>query len=290
MIFLAGGAAFPMDKQNANWLLYEQGNALVDQNEFGQALKLYQEAIKGAGIFPEAEMAVGDVYLEEGEYDLALSQYEKAYTIRKSFYIPDMQYTVLYKMASIYEKMDLYRKMEDSLNLILKDDAHYVETATYKLRTQIEKVYAEKGLDRVLFLYGLEESFASKAHSRLGWFYYRTGRYSLSISQLLFSIICRTTQMKTYLNEKDPEFQFTTVTDLLQKIDDDQELGRYADETGFFSDLYYLAGSMYASGLPLNAKTIWRMISKCNTAGTYKDLSARQFSKPWLEALIRVDK
>jgi hypothetical protein len=290
ILLLVTFAAFSVDTQNANWLLYEQGNALMDQREFGRALKLYQEAIKKAGIFPEAELGIGDIYLEEGEIELAIAQYEKAYTIRKSFYIPEMQYTVQYKMASIYEKTEQYKQMEDSLNLIIQDDSHFIETSTYKLRTQIDRIYADKGLDRVLLLYGFDDSFASKAHSRLGWFYYRTGRYSPAISHLLFSLIYRSSQIKTFIKERDPEFQYSTVSDLLQRIDGNQELKRYTDESGFFSDLYYLAGSTYANGLPADAKAIWKLISKTVAAGKYKDLSARQLKKPSLEPLLNLDR
>jgi hypothetical protein len=282
--------AFAVDTQNANWLLYEQGNALMDQREYGRALKLFQEAVKAAGIFPEAELAIGDVYLEEGEIELALSQYEKAYNIRKSFYIPQMQYTALYKIADVYEKTDRYKKMEDSLDLIVQDDKHFMETASYRLRTQIEKTYAEKGLDRVLVLYSFDDSFASKAHSRLGWFYYRSGRYPLASSHLLFSLINRVAQIKSFLIERDADYQFGTFSDLLRRVDTSQELMRYAEETGLYADIYYLAGSTYASGFPKNARVMWKMVSEHASAGKYRDLSARQAAKPWLEPLLSPDR
>ena len=41
------------------------------REEYGEALQQYKNAIASAGIFPEAEMAIGDVYREEGELDLA---------------------------------------------------------------------------------------------------------------------------------------------------------------------------------------------------------------------------
>jgi tetratricopeptide (TPR) repeat protein len=91
------------DKQSQNWLLFEQGNAFMSMKEFGKALQYYKDAISAAGIFPEAEMAIGDVYFEEGEFDLAAGQYQKAYNQRKGFYISDSQYDVLYKFARLYE-------------------------------------------------------------------------------------------------------------------------------------------------------------------------------------------
>ena len=97
---LVGFPGFGQGQQRpASWLSFEEGNALVSQREFGKALEQYKNAIASAGTFPEAEMAIGDVYREEGELDLARKQYEKAYNMRSSFYIPDSKYDVLYKLT-----------------------------------------------------------------------------------------------------------------------------------------------------------------------------------------------
>ena len=53
--------------RSEDWILYEQGNAMVAQHEYGKALQLYKEAIAAAGIFPEAEVGIGDIFFEEGE-------------------------------------------------------------------------------------------------------------------------------------------------------------------------------------------------------------------------------
>lgn len=79
---LAPAAVLAVSTASENWSLFEQGNAAMAQREFGKALSLYKEAILKAGIFPEAEVAVGDVYAEEGESTLALAQYEKAYNVK----------------------------------------------------------------------------------------------------------------------------------------------------------------------------------------------------------------
>jgi len=276
------------DKQNSYWLLFEQGNAAMDAKEFGQALKLYQEAILQAGIFPEAEMAIGEVYLEEGETALAIAQYEKAYTIMNAFYIPEMQYDVLYKLAHIYETQELYKKMEDALIQITNDDSHFVESTTLKLRTQIEKNFLEKGLDRVLVLYAFEDSFSAAAHSKLGWFYYRTGRFSQSVPHLLYSIIYRATRMEQYLKERDVDFQFSSLQDLLEIVDKNQDLRKYAEESGFYADLYYIAAATFANGYPQSSSVLWKLISGFPAAGKYQELSKSQLKSPRIEPLLNI--
>ncbi len=279
--------AYAQDRSNSNWLLFEQGNAAQSQREFGKALQLYKAAISNQGIFPEAEEALGDVYLEEGEADLAQAQYEKAYELRKSFYIPDEQYKVLYKLANLFEMQSLYKRMEDALSLIIVDDKRFLDSTNIRLRSQVEKNFLEKGIDRVLVLYNFEDSPSAAAHAKLGWFYYRTGRFAPAMSQLLYSVIYRASQVERSIREGDAEWQFTTLTDMLRVAEARKELREYMSETGLQRDLYYLAGSMFANGYPEHAKGLWRAIMQSPSAGQYRDLSRRQMKSPFIEPLLR---
>jgi tetratricopeptide (TPR) repeat protein len=269
-----------------NWLLYERGNAALAQGEFGTALSLYKQAILRAGIFPEAEMQLGDIYIEEGEPDLAIAQYDKAYNERKSFTVPDMQYDVLYKTARVYESLEQYKAMEDKLNLIVQDDRQFAESETFRMRSQIVKNFYDKGLDRVLVLYTFGQSFAAPAHSTLGWFYYRTGRYDPSVSHLLYATIYRVSQMVRFLHDRDVDYAFTSLGDFLASVAASRELAAFARETGFYRDLYYLAGSGYATGAAQVARSVWTTLAASAEAGTYQDLARRQLKSPFLEPLL----
>jgi tetratricopeptide (TPR) repeat protein len=277
---------FGQDKQSQNWLLFEQGNASIAMKEFGKALQYYKDAIAAAGIFPEAEMAVGDVYFEEGEFDLAASQYQKAYNERKGFYISDSQYDVLYKLARLHESQEMYKLMEDDLSAIVGDDKHFTETATSHLRTQIDKNYLDKGLDHVLLLYRFESSFSVHAHSKLGWFYYRTGRFAQSISHFLYSVIYDVSEFNSSLRERDINYEFISLKDVLNAVEKSNELQRFANEVDFYKDLYYLAGSTFAAGYPQHALDLWSLISRSPGSGKYQDLSRRQFNSPRTEPLL----
>jgi tetratricopeptide (TPR) repeat protein len=283
---LLGWSVFGQDKQSQNWLLFEQGNALMGSKEFGQALQYYKEAINAAGIFPEAEMAIGDVYFEEGELDLALSQYKKAYNQRKGFYISNSQYDVLYRMARLYESKELYKLMEDTLVSIIGDDRHFVETATSRLRTQVEKNYVDKGLDHVLLLYRFVPSFAMKAHSKLGWFYYRTGRFSQSVSHLLYSVTYGVSEINAYLRERDVNYEFSSLQDVLAEVEKSPELQSFVGEVDLYKDLYYLAGATFADGYPQHALDLWSLISKFPSGGMYQGLSRQQLKSPRIEPLL----
>jgi len=290
MLLLASAGAVSADQPNRFWLMYEQGNAAASQKEFGQALQLYKAAIQGAGIFPEAEAAIGDIYLEEGEAALAQRQYEKAYGLKSSFDVPEMQYQVLYKLANLFEMQQQYKQMEDTLGRVTADDRHFQDTSAQHVRGQVEKILVEKGLDRVLVLYTYEDTFSAAAHSKLGWFYYRTGRYGPAVSQLLFSIIYRASEIKQAMLERDVDYQFSTVADMLAAVDRNADLTSYAVSAGLYKDLYYLAGAMFANGFPRQATNLWKALATVSAAGEYRDLSVRQLKKPFVEPLLTVTK
>jgi tetratricopeptide (TPR) repeat protein len=280
--------AFGVTTQSKSWLLYEQGNAAIARKEFGEALRLYKDAVAAAGVFPEAELAIGDVYLEEGEFDLAKSQYEKAYNQRKAFFIDDSKYDVLYKLAHLYEGQELYKLMEDRLLAIVADDKHFAETAQLRLRTQVEKNYFERGIDHVLVLYSFKDAFAADAHSKLGWFYYRTGRYSQSISHLLYSVLNRSAQINNFLQERDVDSHVSGLHDLISEVEKSRELSEYAHSIELYKDLYYLASATFAAGYRQNSLGLWKLLSSSPSAGQFQSLSLKQLKSPWIEPLIGV--
>jgi hypothetical protein len=274
------------DTLSQSWYSYEQGNAAFSRKEYGEALKSYKDAIGAAGIFPEAEMGLGDVYLAEGEYELARGEYEKAYSYKSSFYVPATKYVLLYKMAHLFQTQELYKLMEDRLGEVVADDRHFAETSTQRMRTQVEKNYLAKGLDRVLELYTFSDPFALDAHSTLGWFYYRTGRYTQAFSHLLYAVITRVSQVNESLKESDVDYQFTSLSDTLAAVTVDKELAGFIADSDFFKDLYYLAGSAFASGYPEHAVSLWKMIAGQSAAGTWQAKARAQLKKPVIEPLI----
>jgi len=269
----------------SDWILYERANAMVAQREFGQALQLYKEAVSSAGIFPEAEIGIGNVYFEEGEFDLARAQYEKAYSLRSGFRIAETQYEALYRLADLFQSKEMYREMEDSLLKIEADDKKFSDPESARVRSQIAKNYVEKGIDHTLFLYQFTVPFAQAAHSRLGWFYYRTGRYDQAIQELLYAVIYGSTEMNGALRNLDIEYQFTTLSDMLDAVPNHKELSGFASTSDFFLNLYYLAASSYAAGYPTHATQIWRMLAASRISGKYAALSARQLKAPWIEKI-----
>lgn len=283
-------AAFVADAQGGApaeaWLLYEEGNRLYEQREYGLALQRYKDAVARAGILPEAEAAIGDVYRVEGELTLALSQYEKAYNHRNSLAVPEQRYEILYRRAAVYRDQELYKLMEDTLVKILEDDINWSGGKNQRLRTQVEANFYARGLDQVFRLYRFKPSFAARAHSDLGWFYYRTGRFPQAALHSLYAVIYSGSEIARFQKERDVEWEFDTFSALLGAADGNRELSRFTAQSGLAKDLYYLAGSTWAGMYPKLATSLWSMLAIPNFAGEYAELSKRQLKKPWIEPYL----
>lgn len=274
------------DKAASAWLLYEEGNALYEQREFGKALQRYKDAIALTGTLPEAEAGIGDVYREEGELGLALAQYQKALNHRNTLQVAETRYEIQYRIASVYRDQELYKLMEDTLLAVAADDPNWGKGTGSRLRAQVGALYFSKGMDQVLRLYRFADSFAARAHAELGWFYYRTGRFPQAVSHLLYAVIPAASELARWHRERDVEWEFSSFDSLLRSSSGSRELQEYAQTSGLFRNTYYLACATWASMYPKLATALWRLLGQLEPAGEYAELSRRQVKAPWVEPYL----
>jgi hypothetical protein len=291
-------AALPVAAQQDRfaeaWLLYEQGKVLLEdprKPEVGEALLKFREAIDRRGAdFPEAEMAIGDVYRSEGAYALAQQQYEKAYSERAGFDTPDRKYEVLYKLADLFKVQDRYYDMERQLNTILESQPYYSEASLPRLQDAFLQTFEAKGLDQVLRLYRMEKvSFALQAHAELGWFYYRTGRFDpQSILHSLFALDIAVTESMLELRRINPEYVYSTLEDFLAQAALRDNVRQFLQDSGFYRTLYYLGAATYAASHPALASSLWKILASVDpaVAGEYPLLARRQLQAPWVEPYL----
>lgn len=261
---------------------------MLEQNNAGEAMDLFQQALnRKRGIYPEAEIAIGDIFnREESEYDLALLHYKRALKYKSAFLIPDNIYTVLYRIATIHRINEDYQLMQARLNDILKDSDFYTSSRYSHLRSSILSSYTNNGIDHLLKLYRFKEDFALEAFSSLGWFYYRTGRNRLSILNYLFTIISTVSESVEELRIHDPDYEFSNLLSFIKASSRIENISDFLKRTDFFKSLYYLACATYAHGYKDLAISIYNIIVKSGYKGKYRELSIRQIRKPWIESYI----
>ena len=271
------------------WILLERGRVEYSNGEYGKALEHFKSAIESAGIFPEAEVAIGDVFWESGEVELAEMQYKKAYISRNSLYVLDEKYAILYKLAHVYESTERYRQYEDVLVQLLADDLYFAQSEDSGIRDAIVGTYLDRGLDQLVVLYRVSESFASEAYWQLGWLYYRTGRFVESAGSLLFGLLPALTEAIHELQRYDPDYRYGDVTSFLADAYFRQSTREYLEAIGVFERLYYLGCATYAAGYATQAVLVWESIAASAYSGRFGELSAKQARSPWVEPLLGQD-
>lgn len=274
------------------WVLYEQGRARQedrDKPEPGEALYLYRQAIERAGIFPEAEMAIGEIFFREGAYALAEEQFKKALATSPAFLIPEQKYLVRYRLADLYELQERYSEMEKQLLAILVDQSQWVQTSPLQLTDVIGQTYLRRGIDQVFTIYRMNDSaFATAAHAKLGWMTYRAGRFDVSITHSLFALDIVVSEAVREIRRTVPDFEYSTLEKFAATALPRPAVRTYLKESAFSEMLYYLATATHAGGRTQRAREVWSSIAALDPelSGRYAELSRRQLRSPWVDPYL----
>ncbi|MDR1507545.1 MAG: hypothetical protein LBI67_10640 [Treponema sp.] len=252
-------------------------------NSAQKALDVFERLKK----YPEAEYWIGEVYRLEGEYGIALAQYQKAYDQRDSFSGPGFDIDVLYKIADILRLRGDYTGMEKRLNEILSSDVSWNEESLAR-STMVNSV-VNGGLDRFLVLYRSEKPALEKAHRLLGFHYYSSNRQSLAVQHLLFSFLIQNTVVIEALKKQRYDYRFTTLGTLLTDIgesggDTRRALEQYMAESDYYRVLYYLGNSFYGNGRTAAARGIWSFLAERGPSA-WSGRARNQLSRPVLDGV-----
>jgi tetratricopeptide (TPR) repeat protein len=294
LLFLAAGLYAQSPPPPDAWVLLEQAQTLIaDDSRMGEALDLLRRAIEAAGNFPEAEMAVAEIYFREGALALAEERLRKALDHRESLRVPEDRFAILYRLAEIYEIQKRYYEMEKALLAITGEQQEFAETVeAQRFRNAFLAAYLSRGLDHLLRLYRQEDaSFALRAHAKLGWFYYRTGRFDPgSILHSLAALDIIITEGVREIRQVDPTFEFKNLGDFVEVALKRENLRSFLAESGFFSIAYYLGTADHPAGYLTRAREIWKLLAglrlEPQLLGSFGELSRRQLKKPWVDPYI----
>ena len=285
------------DDQESSWILLEKAKSLIAEpggQRMGEALELLRKAIEEQSIFPEAEIAIGEIYFRENALELAKVQLVKALQqeYRSQLRIPEEAYAALYRLAEINERQGEYGSMENRLLEVLNGHPVYARPESQRLRTAMVNAYLVRGLDQVFRLYRLENAgFALSAYSKLGWFYYRWGRFEpASIMHSLFALDIMITESVAEIRRSSPLYEFKTLGDFLDVAMERENVRDYLMSGGFFRAAYYLAAATYAAGHPSRASETFRLLAgsraPAEDMGPYRDLARKQLKSPFVEPYL----
>jgi tetratricopeptide (TPR) repeat protein len=253
--------------------------------------------------YPEAEQWIGEVYFVEGEFGLALTQFQKALTLRQLMENPGSATDILYKIASIRRTQQEYNEMERVMLSILASDllwfgsgaANTTPSATSSsepspsyARQAMTRILENNGIDRFLSLYRYTSVETLAAHRQLGYYYYVSGRHSRAQEHLMFAFLIQNTVIINEIIRHRFDFAFTTLEALIAEINRSPVLFDYAEKNEYYKTAYYLGASLYGNGKTETARGIWNSVSRESLAGEWQARAISQLRSPHVERTLEM--
>ena len=121
--------------QEPPWVYKGRGDRYYKNGEIGKAIVEYKKALSNSrdlqetsikkNIYPEVNIKLAEIYIDEGLYDLALFEIGIAENQKKYLQIPDLIYNILYIKAEILFKQKKYNKSIEVYGEIIKKDENW---------------------------------------------------------------------------------------------------------------------------------------------------------------------
>jgi len=273
----------------------DAGNALkelfyrVPRDNFNNSIAAVLKAFDPLKDYPEAEYWIGETYLVEGELQLALTQFRKAYSLRNHLENADFATELLYKIASINRIRQEYTEMERVLQSILNTDPMWIGgggNATSYARAAMSRTLENDDINRFLSLYRHRDGYTVQAHRILGYYYYGTGRFSRAQEHFMFSFLIQNTiiidEIKRYrfdFGSPSGKPEKPLLEQIAAEIKANPILSEYAAKNDYFRNAYYLGSSLYSNGKTQPAKIIWNFLAS-QDAGEWQVRSITQLRNP----------
>jgi tetratricopeptide (TPR) repeat protein len=116
-------------QEEPEWVYKGRGDRYLKAGEPGKAIVEYKKAlISDSGskrAYPEVNMKLAEIYLEEKLYDLALSYIESAQEEEQYLQIPDMIYDIRSIKAEIYARQGKYLDVVSVYENIIQEDSNW---------------------------------------------------------------------------------------------------------------------------------------------------------------------
>jgi tetratricopeptide (TPR) repeat protein len=236
-------------------------------SRIGDSLSALRAAAASMRHYPEAEYALGRIFLTEGEFDLAEIQFRRALDMGESLDVPSDRYAMLDALAELYRARGKTRDFELALREVA-DEATLFSKKQDGLRNAMERTLSRDGFDKFMLLYRVEESFARAACSKLGRLYLEAGR-PLATIYLATAVNISLTEAIARIRTREPGYAYSSLADLLVRIEADAALGRYAISSGLYEDLLLLGEALAAGGSRDSARGVWRPLAAAGASGSW---------------------
>jgi tetratricopeptide (TPR) repeat protein len=243
------------------------------------------EILGALGGYPEAEFYIGEVYRIEGERQIAVAQYRKALEWPAEAAPAGWRVHVLYRIAAVNKAARNYNEMERTLSEIIAGDTLWNNKNAFA-RNAMARTLGDKGINKFLMMYRYRDSDAEEAHRILGRYYYRSGRYHLAETQLMFAALHASTVVIDEVRLGEYDFEFSNLADMFAALERRKDLREYLAGVGYSETLYYLGAALAANGKMEAARGIWGFLADRADTLEWGKRSARQLKEPFIEPIV----
>lgn len=253
--------------------------------------------------YPEADHWIGEIYMVEGELNLALNQYQKVHENRNLLANPGFAIELLYRIATIRRTRQEYNEMERVLlSILYADKMWYGRTLEHDpmitrpldnegdsfIKQSMTRTLEGSGLNRLIVQYRYNKTEFENAHRLLGFYYYQSGRYSQAQEHLMFAFLIQNSVILDELKRIRYNYEFSTLENISEEINWNRVLSDYAEKKEYYKTAYYLAASLYANGKGTSARGIWSFVASQGRAGEWQTRSATQLRNPHIEKALEM--
>lgn len=209
-----------LEDRHPTWLLLENSKKALLEMDLSESLRLSRLARKRHQKFPEADYLIGRVYAAEGNYALAVQQYERALQDSLYFYDREDCSDLYLSLAESYYYQDKEYLYEETLLKIVHTQFEAKEVGLRKDR-QMLALLGEKTIDEVLFYYSYDDLLSDvlRALESLSFYYYSKSAYMDSIRYGLYVIVGTFSAWLRYLQEAEQLKRIPQSSEELYEID-----------------------------------------------------------------------
>jgi tetratricopeptide (TPR) repeat protein len=249
------------------WISFERAEEASREGpgrDYAEALRLYSQALAAQPLYPEAHAGIARIYRTEGDITMARRHYERALEQSQALQIPDEEYALRIELAEMHLQTGATEAYRNALQRVINRDPVFAGIDGSRQREAMRDRLLDSGLNRVLTLYRLDFPQSLEAHRHYADYLLQQGSKedtAVAVEHLLFAVVEIAGRAVDAIIDREFDYQFTSIADLLLTARRFPEVQRYLDESDFLGLLLQLAAALdetEAPGAPVAAGGIRR--------------------------------
>lgn len=242
-----------------NELLEKKGADFFDNSitNMQNYLQMYLE-------YPEADYLIGQVYLYEGEYQIAKEYYIKALEKSDILDVPDIQFDIRYDLADLAEIIldDVF--FEESLLSILEQSTYYSsESENYSYSKAAVKAACDSKLaDKYFLLYRVNSTIYIPAYLRVAEFYKERDYDERSFYAVTLGVLSSFTRINDILSLRNYDYSYQNLDEFFKLAITYSDITDWMLENNIWNGFLLFADYINENGNSLLSEEIYTCIEK----------------------------